>query len=348
MPAWPSPSLMARAAFKAQAVHFAGFLEELPRIRPLCEKLLAVLRSRGATGVLASLAPPANLQRIKQRLSGFLHIPAVRELALVYSCFSERQIRRATFTVPGLFGNFSVYEQSCSAQLCEPFIVTNIPGGGKFMGFMQTPGICRLICLDESLPFCGHVVNASAYSLEHNFDLGSFGDFFENYVNDIANNRYDIDPRTGAISMFVNYGNGFFSGPVIEGVQVQVSVLPHGDLVGQPEMGFTYRIRITFDPLQSSYISCRLNSRKWHVYYHSGKVDVVEGPGVIGMFPSFSEQEGQKLLRMVGEFRFSGVKASGVRSSFIVPIPAFTFDLYPTLPQLYDRLVALNDADDYG
>lgn len=54
---------------------------------------------------------------------------------------------------------------------------------------------------------------------------------------------------------------------------------------------YAYRITICYDPeKERDIVSCRLADREWWINYTNGEQSYVYGPGVIGLYPSFSSK----------------------------------------------------------
>jgi uncharacterized protein affecting Mg2+/Co2+ transport len=51
----------------------------------------------------------------------------------------------------------------------------------------------------------------------------------------------------------------------------------------------TYSISITLKQIDPRWPSVQLISRRWEIEYDNGNVEIVEGPGVIGLYPKFNE-----------------------------------------------------------
>jgi uncharacterized protein affecting Mg2+/Co2+ transport len=90
---------------------------------------------------------------------------------------------------------------------------------------------------------------------------------------------------------------------------------------------FAYRIKISMDVTQKSSDSCTLSSRHWIITDGNGKIETVQGSGVIGMFPEM--YPGAKFEyasccpmttptgNMGGSFQF--VKKTGEEVEVVVP-----------------------------
>ncbi|KAI8927560.1 hypothetical protein BC831DRAFT_451872 [Entophlyctis helioformis] len=347
-----APPASHRDRLKEHVVAFRPFLQEFPRIKALASRLRATLVANNAASILGSLDPPARCPSVYADLfKAHGHIRSVRELILFYCLFSARQRGRA----PGLFGSYAAYTQVCVRRLRDPFLVQDRTGA-MLLGFLDGGPAGRVlnrgISLTPSVPLYGHLVNTSPKDRRSNYDLGEFSDILQEYVAQLeSQTMYTVHPVRG-ISMFSNRGPAVFTGPLTNGVQVQVSTLPHGDLLGDADLCMAYQIRITFEPDASLLSGCQLLSRKWTISFKSGLKEYAAGPGVIGAFPVFSatqreftyvslcpEQDNEELDHMQGEYVFSALGPHGEQlPPFTVPIPAFTLALPPPNVALYEHM----------
>lgn len=68
-------------------------------------------------------------------------------------------------------------------------------------------------------------------------------------------------------------------------ISVSTSFLPELSSISPPHFLFTYRIRIEMASTASLMSSCQLDSRYWKITSSDGRVEEVQGPGVVGEFP---------------------------------------------------------------
>jgi F-box protein 3 len=284
------------------------------KVNHLSKRLRKWLEDNDLELILDTLLPPAPIEILK-------HVPdtgSVAELFLFYHLFSAGQHSGDS----PLFGFAEVYNTQISMFLQPVSNVIRIMESKKSLHISFAGPILRRI--PAGMLIQNDVVYLS--DAESNlYEKGSFVNFLETYVTRLENGWFDVAHQT--ISLFPNYGPTHSTGPVCHGVQVSVSSIP----VPFFSLVHAYRIQIRFDPdAQDRFPSCQLISRFWDIENMDGERKVVEGPGVVGYYPVFSDQqtffsyasqtEASKSMR--GFFTFQGSTGLGFR----VTIPEFKFE----------------------
>lgn len=150
-------------------------------------------------------------------------------------------------------------------------------------------------------------------------------------------NRNYVPPHH--ISLFPHSDNA----AVTRGIQVQPAALllpEHMDL-SRRQLFFAYTMRIQALPDHMPYNACQLGRRHWRITDHTGRVERVDGEGVIGLFPSFDKRRlspvhfayqsctyGLPGGSMEGELDFFvGNLEEHTGETFAVTVPRFHFEL---------------------
>jgi F-box protein 3 len=293
---------------------YGNRMESFGKVNHLSKRLRKWLEDRDLELILDTLLPPAPIEILK-------HAPetgSVAELFLFYHLFSAGQHPDDS----PLFGFAQVYDTDISMFL-QPISSVIRMMETKNFGYISFAGpILRRI------PSGLLIQNDSVYLADAEFNLyekGTFVTFLETYVSDLEKERFDVEDQT--ISLFPNYGPTYSIGPVCHGLQVSVSSIP----VPFFSKVHAYRIQIHFDPDSSDrFPGCQLITRFWDIENLDGEREVVEGPGVIGYYPVFSNRQtffsyvsqtqGSKSMR--GYFTF----LSSTNQSFRVTVPEFFFE----------------------
>ena len=143
----------------------------------------------------------------------------------------------------------------------------------------------------------GHVVRQMGQRYQrvsvlepHHTVATSFHSFLSTHLSRLQSGMYEVKEPTRVqsgvapgISRFV-FPDPCGSDSVTRGIRVQTSVLFVSEECEAPErFFFTYRIRITHTG--ESAVDATLATRKWQITNARGHEDVVEGEGVIGLYP---------------------------------------------------------------
>eukprot|EP01133_Synstelium_polycarpum_P006768 gene6768-7867_t len=299
---------------------------EYPRMRSIWTRLMAWCRANDQMPYLAqSLLKPAPIfgQFTEQRSLTFsfeqrgrLHAAVNRSLSAMTSK-SPPEIRTETVTFPadyiasmylfngqqantpyGLFGTILAYEITTNIILMDfdhakavyiemqhhhasnrnlwPVARSNrrvyfmVINQGTVIGDVQhTPG--QIILSSKYLPTV--VAN-------------SFAEFLETMVVGLETSKYTL--RENIISRFPEHSQ-YIVETETQGVRIKGSAVyaPEDSRPDAPM--FFYRITISMDKDADPNLSCRLLSRHWEISEsNSPIVQVVDGPGVIGLFPEIS------------------------------------------------------------
>lgn len=185
-----------------------------------------------------------------------------------------------------LFGYSSVYRFECFHYLIpmdEAIEIANenhqFAGNEnyQFAGFSyQHDSTSSFVIINDKVCFqAGHSI----------ITFGSFIEFIENYCVDLIHGRYSIEK--GKISSFPNFGTGTVQGDSFNGLSVHASSI----LLPSPAIHHAYRITIKHDKKHSTFISARLISRHWEITSFEERIEIVDGPGVIGLYPRFGPSE---------------------------------------------------------
>jgi uncharacterized protein affecting Mg2+/Co2+ transport len=115
------------------------------------------------------------------------------------------------------------------------------------------------------------------------FLLGeSWTDFLEQWASQLESGRHDVTERQ-EISLF---DNALTKTATTRGIKVEATPLfaPEAAMTYGRGYIFTYRIRMS---MVEQGEPCQLTTRHWEIRDERGFVNVVDGDGVIGFFPSF-------------------------------------------------------------
>eukprot|EP00943_MAST-04B_sp_MAST-4B-sp1_P006371 g6371.t1 len=227
-------------------------------------------------------------------------------------------IRYADKIPIGQLGSYRCYNMRsqmslCSLEVIDKYLPTRGAKPWRFIVFAVDycelqPGVRKCYYIDQDDRFSiniGWIVERGGYQvipvhqIMRGYDFSAFGEtehpgsplmkFFQTFSSKLENGFYQIDSMNGGISLFPTSGR-YFTNCVTrnnyfpKGISVSSSTIP---LPGT-NMGWAYSIRIKVVPDPDNRRRCQLVSRHWRIGYSNGRIEHVDGPGVVGKFPVFT------------------------------------------------------------
>eukprot|EP00002_Diphylleia_rotans_P040539 TRINITY_DN9636_c0_g1_i5.p1 TRINITY_DN9636_c0_g1~~TRINITY_DN9636_c0_g1_i5.p1 ORF type:complete len:396 (+),score=68.33 TRINITY_DN9636_c0_g1_i5:90-1277(+) len=193
----------------------------------------------------------------------------------------------------GLFGEYSFYDQGESLSLLPSQAIAH----SRFRSFIAQGIIPILICTKGNAIIimffrsnqafsCGQIAYVPRQGGMPIVVAQSFQSYLKEYSERVVTGYYTT--LESSISLWPPYDEG----AITNGVRIQTSVkfVPQDSTIFERRCNylFAYQIRITMDENEDPGLTCTLQSRHWKIQRAPGKIEVVDGPGVIGLFPTIS------------------------------------------------------------
>ncbi|XP_063734192.1 F-box only protein 3-like isoform X2 [Eleginops maclovinus] len=212
-----------------------------------------------------------------------------------YRC-SYRIHNGQKLVIPGLMGSMSLsnhyrsevlldvetaaggFQQRKGMQRCLPLTFCFHTGLSQYMALQPAEGRRKF----ESFYPCPDQTAQDPSAIDMFITGSCFLEWFTAYVNKVVTGEYPI--IRDQIFRYVHDKSCVATTGEIT-VSVSTSFLPELSSVHPPHFFFTYRIRIEMSSSASPEASCQLDSRYWKITTSDGKVEGVQGPGVVGEFP---------------------------------------------------------------
>ncbi|KAJ3301164.1 hypothetical protein HDV03_001219 [Kappamyces sp. JEL0829] len=286
-------------------------------------------------------------------------------LAAVYSLESSQSLRDLTvFSLlfghsqhfsPGLFGSYVVYDTFSTQVWFKQATQRVVTHDRKFLdivkfsrGIDPNVGYAVVARSTGSKRLVGRVVLIRG---NHIFEIApSFLAFISRHIENLETKVLPIvqlapEEPYRIISAYPTVGPGTSQGPVVYGLQINLSSIPHLVLERGAPLVYSYQISMHFSPAVSPFGKIELVSRHWRIKYSSDHIENVNGRGVIGLYPRFDdstttfsyssrcmEMVGSRPLWMEGELNFKGVlKTSAVDDWQPFSVPVMRAEFLPPL-----------------
>jgi uncharacterized protein affecting Mg2+/Co2+ transport len=216
----------------------------------------------------------------------------------------------------GIFGGFSCYDlvvdfglvshDMCIQeprikhknyrQLNYPFIQSGSPTSfGVAYAVHRVDGSVIRSC---STPECGKIAS-------------SLLEFLQIYSGYVLKNQLDIDPAIGISRFFIQSPE--LSRTVTRGIQITCSALFVPEYSREEEMFFAYQV--TIECVSPDTPRCQLTTRHWECFdSYWSETSVVDGPGVIGLFPMV--YYGMEIFKYVSRTSFASAEGGNMQGYF--------------------------------
>ncbi|KAI9328796.1 hypothetical protein BDR26DRAFT_873563 [Obelidium mucronatum] len=221
-------------------------------------------------------------------------------LIMLYHLFARTNSRQLLEPSIGIFGTNRCYEDVYAMHLMPLLNVKElwIPTAHKSRQHQHQPQATadtRPIISLNSGTLTNHVIRFARASSDlarmgpipkntiPYFDLGTFESWFGDFIRRIETVLGRGNRELRLPSIFLDEGGGT-GVAVTNGIKVQVS---SAFMLSMARV--CYRITLTYLPGQCSFESVQLYSRKWAFRYLNGRIERVQGEGVIGYYPLLSE-----------------------------------------------------------
>jgi len=289
-----------------------------------------------------SLEPPAALQEIE-----------LLEAELGYSLPPEmkcalRMHNGQNWEGPGLLGGYSFYDHKVELRLIGVTIMRHVVSQFKRVPLHEwLSKSCPIafsnrhkfvVVLMEDVEGQGRRGNVVVTTSDMNNTIviaKDYTQYISSHLSKLQQGLYKVDPKSGGINLFPLPGARGVGVATTRNITVEAAPLFIEEMA---ELGRTannylwaYQIRMHM-PSDCSARPCQLRSRRWEITDGNGNREVVEGQGVVGMFPvmepgAFFQYESCCQLNtasghMEGHFVMEDLET---HESFEIVVPRFEF-----------------------
>ncbi|XP_041353993.1 F-box only protein 3-like isoform X2 [Gigantopelta aegis] len=198
----------------------------------------------------------------------------------------------------GLCGCITVSSYFQSEKLLDCDIMANffMEGGGKALGCVPISfcNMARCSQLLAILPTGGFELGQVFYLVpdsrsDEDFDQFITASSYAEWITELADSLSDVFPKIqGSHFRFVNDPSCVAVTDEVFTVKVATCFIADLSSVHPPNFQYSYRITMSMAADASRDLSCQLETRHWVITDEDGREEYVDGPGVVGEFPTMT------------------------------------------------------------